>query len=86
MLMFELKAINSAWFANYFALYVQVPWKSIQNPFDLGDQGLKSSESIRIHMVRLGVEYICTFRPKVDGFHFKLSFDELANMFFFLIL
>ena len=52
MLMFMLEAINYPWFANNFALYVQVPLKSIQNPFDLEDQGLKSSKPIRIHMVR----------------------------------
>ena len=35
MLMFMLEAINSLWFANNLH-YVQVPWESNQNPFDLG--------------------------------------------------
>ena len=38
-----LEAINPLWFANNFVLYVQGPLKIIQNPFDLEDQGLKSS-------------------------------------------
>ena len=56
MLMFVLKAIGSAWFAHDFALHVQVPLKSIQNLFDLGDQSLKSAKSVRIHMIRLGAQ------------------------------